>query len=53
MSESNEVKNESDIFKELEELCLSSGYVHAIAYFCFRGNTIRYADEVRPEDVLQ
>ncbi|SUA50474.1 Predicted metal-binding protein related to the C-terminal domain of SecA [Oligella ureolytica] len=46
-------RNESDVFKELEDLCQSSGYIHAIAYFCFRDNTIRYADEVKPEDVLQ
>ncbi|MEW6520831.1 MAG: NERD domain-containing protein [Thermodesulfobacteriota bacterium] len=52
MNSNNKVRNESDVFKELEELCLSSGYVHAIAYFCFRDNTIRYADEVKPEDVL-
>lgn len=53
MSVNNEVRKESDVFKELEELCHSPGYVHAIAYFCFRDNTIRYSDEVRPEDVLQ
>lgn len=48
-----EARNESDVFKELEDLCQSPGYIHAIAYFCFRDNTIRYADEVKPEDVLQ
>ncbi len=46
-------RKESDVFKELEDLCHSPGYIHAIAYFCFRDNTIRYADEVKPEDVLQ
>lgn len=48
-----EARNESDVFKELEDLCQSPGYIHAIAYFCFRDNTIRHADEVKPEDVLQ
>ena len=47
------VRKESDVFKELEDLSHSPGYIHAIAYFCFRDNTIRYADEVKPEDVLQ
>lgn len=46
-------RNESDVFKELKDLCHSPGYIHAIAYLCFRDNTIRYADEVKPEDVLQ
>jgi hypothetical protein len=48
-----EVRNEMDVFKDLEQLCLSPGYVHAIAYFCFRDNTIKYSEEVKPEDVLQ
>jgi hypothetical protein len=46
-------RKESEVFKELETLCHSPGYVHAIAYFCFRDNTIKYADEVKLEDVLQ
>lgn len=53
MPENKEARKESEVFKELEELCHSPGYIHAIAYFCFRDNTIRYADEVKPEDVLQ
>ncbi len=35
------VRKESDVFKELEDLSHSPGYIHAIAYFCFRDNTIR------------
>ncbi|WP_350541884.1 hypothetical protein, partial [Psychrobacter sp. CAL495-MNA-CIBAN-0180] len=53
MPENKIARKESEIFKELEVLCQSTGYIHAIAYFCFRDNTIRYADEVKPEDVLQ
>ena len=48
-----EFRKESEIFSELAELCISPGYVHAIGYFCFRDNTIRYADTMTPEDVLQ
>lgn len=53
MSAKQAAREESDVFKELEDLCHSPGYVHVIAYFCFRDNTIRYADEVKPEDVLK
>lgn len=53
MPQNKVARKERDVFKELEDLCHSPGYVHVIAYFCFRDNTIRYADEVKPEDVLQ
>jgi len=53
MSINKKTRNENEVFKELENLCNSPGYVHAIAYFCFRDNTIRYADEVKLEDVIQ
>lgn len=50
----NTERSEGEIFKELGELCVSPGYLHAIAYFCFRDNTINYAlDEgVSPESFL-
>lgn len=48
-----EVREESIIFSELAELCSSPGYVHVIAFLCFRDNTIKYADTVETEDVLQ
>lgn len=53
MQLNKKVRNESDVFNELENLCHSPGYIHAITYFCFRDNTIKYADEVKLEDVLQ
>ena len=46
-------RKEADIFAELTEVCSSPGYVHAIAYLCFRDNTIKYADTVTTDDVLQ
>lgn len=52
MRESNS-KTESELFADLEALCKSPGYVHAIAYFCHRDNTIGYDKEVQVEDVLQ
>jgi hypothetical protein len=48
------IRTESEIFSDLSELCLSPGYLHAIAYFCFRDNTIRYdPDKVTPENILE
>lgn len=49
----NEARNETEIFENLERLCTSAGYAHVIAYFCFRDNIIRYADEMSVEDVIQ
>lgn len=46
-------RKENDIFIELETLCQSPGYVHAIAYFCFRDNTVQYTDEITVENVLK
>jgi hypothetical protein len=45
-------RNESEIFADLEKLCASPGYVHVIAYFCFRDNTIRYANRISAEDLM-
>nr|WP_075746453.1 nuclease-related domain-containing protein [Pseudomonas alcaliphila] len=48
------IKTEQELFDELESLCKSPGYLHAIAYFCFRDNTIRYKDgEMVVDDVVQ
>lgn len=46
-------RNESEIFSELAMLCIKPGYVHAIAYFCFRDNTIKYSGTMNTDDVLQ
>ncbi|BDX19579.1 prepilin peptidase [Halopseudomonas aestusnigri] len=47
------IRAEAEVFADLSELCASPGYLHAIAYFCFRDNTIRYGDVMTPEDVLE
>lgn len=47
------IRTEAEVFADLSELCASPGYLHAIAYFCFRDNTIRYGDVMTPEDVLE
>lgn len=45
------MRSEQVIFDELAELCVSPGYVHAIAHLCFRDNMIRYSGEVKAKDM--
>lgn len=46
-------RTENEIFLELERLCSSPGYLHAIALLSFRDNTIKYADTMTVENVLE
>ncbi|TJV70068.1 MAG: prepilin peptidase [Mesorhizobium sp.] len=48
-----EARNEAEIFEELQKLCHSPGYIHAIAYFCWRDNLIRFAGDQITEDDVQ
>ncbi|MCY4132246.1 MAG: SEC-C metal-binding domain-containing protein [Nitrospira sp.] len=41
---------EQDIFDELAVLCTSKGFIHAIAFLCFRDNFVRFNDELTAED---
>lgn len=45
------MRAESEIFAELSTLCQSPGYVHAIAFFCFRDCVIGYSDEMTAKDM--
>ena len=46
-------RRESEIFSELELLCSSPGYIHAITYFCYRDNVIKsYGEELTSDDML-
>ncbi len=45
------MRSEQAIFDELARLCVSPGYVHAIAYLCFRDNMIPYSGEMKAEDM--
>nr|VFK44555.1 MAG: SEC-C motif-containing protein [Candidatus Kentron sp. SD]VFK49511.1 MAG: SEC-C motif-containing protein [Candidatus Kentron sp. SD] len=40
---------EQKIFDELARFCASPGYIHAIAYFCNRDNTVCSSGEITPE----
>src|ERR1017187_4153412 len=46
------MKSEAEVFAELAALCQSEGYVHALAFLCFRDNIVRYAGEMKPKDML-
>src|SRR6266853_4639225 len=51
MSGRLQMRPEQEIFDDLATLCTSTGYVHAIAYLCFRDSIVRYADEMTAADV--
>lgn len=44
-----QMRSEQEIFDDLADLCASPGYVHAIAYLCFRSNMVPYDDEINAE----
>lgn len=46
-------RDEADIFNDLQILCGSTGYIHAIAYFCWRDNLIPFSGSNITEDDLQ
>ena len=45
------MKTEQELFSDLERLCGSPGYVHALSFLCFRDNLISYTGELT-ESVL-
>ncbi|HFT2062362.1 TPA: SEC-C metal-binding domain-containing protein [Pseudomonas aeruginosa] len=47
------LRNEAEIFESLRSLCASKGYIHAIAYFCFRDNTIKFSGDIKVADILE
>lgn len=47
------MRSEQEIFDDLAALCISKGYIHAIAVFCFRDYVVRFEDELRPENMAQ
>lgn len=47
------MREEKEIFEEFAKLCSSPGYIHVIAHFCFRDNTVSYSDELTPDDMMR
>ena len=45
------MRTEQAIFDELAVLCTSKGFIHAIAFLCFRDNTVKFKDELEAEDM--
>src|SRR3569832_2389562 len=43
-------RTEPEIFDDLGTLCASQGFVHALAFLCFRDNYVLYRDTVTAED---
>lgn len=45
------MRAEKEIFNELAALCLSPGFIHAVAWFCVRDNFVIYEGDIKPEDL--
>ena len=45
-------KTEDEIFSELESLCSSPGYIHVIAFFCYRDNVIQYSGKLTSDNMM-
>lgn len=45
------MRSEHEIFADLAALCVKPGYVHALAYMCFRDNVILYSGEMIEADM--
>lgn len=46
------MRAEQEVFTDLSKLCRSPGYVHVIAYFCYRDNWVSYKDKMSANDTL-
>ncbi len=46
-------RSENIIFTDLELLCAKPGFIHAIAYFCFRDNLVLFKSELTPGDLAK
>ena len=42
---------EAEILAELQALCTSPGYVHALVHLCFRDNVVIFADQLTEQDL--
>ena len=44
------IRSEADVFNDLKILCASPGYIHVLAYFCYRDNLVGYSETLKGED---
>ncbi|GJH23815.1 SEC-C metal-binding domain-containing protein [Caballeronia novacaledonica] len=49
----NTIRPEHEVFADLAALCLRPGYVHALAYLCFRDNVIMSRGPLREADLAK
>ena len=47
------MRSEQQVFDDLAALCVSKGYVHALASICFRDTTVGFSDEVTSDDLSE
>jgi SEC-C motif len=47
------MRSEQEIFDDLAALCISKGYIHALATICFRDYVVGFKDELKPEDMAR
>ena len=47
------MRSEQTIFDDLAKLCVSKGFIHAIAAICFRDNFVGFADELSSQDMAK
>lgn len=48
------MRTEQEIFEEVEQLCTSPGYIHALAHICLNDNFVSYAESgISKDDFLQ
>ena len=45
----NSLRSEQEIFADLQALCTQPGFVHVLAYLCFRDNMVLYSEDVTVE----
>lgn len=50
---SEKPRPEKDVFSDLAALCISPGYIHAIAYLCSRDNSIGIGETLTPNDIAE
>lgn len=46
-----DARPEAEILADLQAVCVQPGYVHALAYLCFRDNMIFYSEELTEQDM--
>jgi hypothetical protein len=47
------MRTEQEIFDDLATLCVSQGYIHALASICYRDNIVTFGDQLEAEDMAK